>query len=69
MNFGKKDSNVLLCRLLMICMTGSVTYGADYIEDLELWRQAARIAGRRFGSQVRTGVSRDGTKVWASEGR
>jgi SAM-dependent methyltransferase len=30
--------------------------------------RAARIAGRRLGVQVRTGVARDGSKVWASEG-
>ncbi len=45
-----------------------VTHGTDYVEDIELWRKAARIAGRRLGMQVRTGVSRDGSKVWASEG-
>ena len=44
------------------------THGIDYVEDIELWRKAARIAGRRLGIAVRTGVSRDGTKVWASEG-
>jgi hypothetical protein len=46
----------------------SVTYGTDYVEDVELWRRAARLAGRQLGIQVRTGVSSDGTKVWASEG-
>lgn len=46
----------------------SLTHGTDYIEDVELWRKAARAAGRRLGIRVRTGVSRDGTKVWASEG-
>jgi hypothetical protein len=46
----------------------SVTHGADQIGNVELWRKAARIAGRRLGIPVRTGVSPDGTKVWASEG-
>jgi hypothetical protein len=32
------------------------------------WRRAARLAGRRLGIQVRTGVSRTGDKVWAVEG-
>lgn len=43
----------------------SLTYGADHIEDIDLWRRAARLAGRRMGIPVRTGVSRDGTKVLA----
>lgn len=46
----------------------SLTYGTDDIEDVDEWRTAARIAGRRLGVPIRTGVSRDGTKVWASEG-
>lgn len=46
----------------------SVTYGADYVGDVETWRTAARIAGHRLGISIRTGVSKDGTKVWASEG-
>ena len=46
----------------------SVTHGADQIDDVDLWRKAARTAGRRLGIPVRTGVSSDGTKVWASEG-
>jgi predicted nucleic acid-binding protein len=46
----------------------TVVYGIDQIEDIGEWRRAARAAGRRLGIPVRTGVSRDGTKVWASEG-
>jgi hypothetical protein len=46
----------------------SVTHGTDHVGDVDLWRKAARAAGRRLGMQVRTGVSRDGMKVWASEG-
>ncbi len=38
---------------------------ANAIEDFDLWRRAARIAGRRLKVPVRTGVSRDGLKVWA----
>jgi hypothetical protein len=45
-----------------------VTHGANHIGDVELWCVAARIAGHRLGIPVRTGVSRDGAKVWASEG-
>jgi hypothetical protein len=47
----------------------SLTYSTDYVEDVELWRRAARVAGRRLGIPVRTGVSRDGTKVWLPKDR
>lgn len=46
----------------------SITMSADSIDDIDLWRGAARVAGRRLGIPIRTGVSRDGQKVWASEG-
>ena len=46
----------------------AVKHGADHVGDVELWRRAARIAGHRLGIPVRTGVSPDGTEVWASEG-
>jgi hypothetical protein len=46
----------------------SLTLDVDRLEDVELWRKAARRAGRRLAVPVRTGVSHDGTKVWASEG-
>jgi hypothetical protein len=60
----------LLVEELMVQLTDhrSVKHGTDYVEDVELWRKAARIAGRRMGIPVRTGVSADGTEVWASEG-
>jgi hypothetical protein len=48
--------------------TKGVVRGTDYVEDVAEYRKAARIAGRRLGIVVRTGVSRDGTKVWVSEG-
>ncbi|MCU1428408.1 MAG: hypothetical protein JWL83_2408 [Actinomycetia bacterium] len=46
----------------------SLTMSVERVEDVELWRSAARLAGRRLGIPVRTGVSRDGSTVWASEG-
>jgi hypothetical protein len=46
----------------------AVIYGTDEIDDVDEWRKAARAAGRRLGIRVRTGVSKDGMKVWASEG-
>ena len=52
----------------LLALHQSVTLSTEYVEDIEEWRKAARIAGRRLKIQVRTGVSRDGDKVWASEG-
>jgi hypothetical protein len=46
----------------------TVVLGTDRVEDVEEWRSAARAAGRRLGLPVRTGISKDGTRVWASEG-
>jgi uncharacterized metal-binding protein len=43
---------------------GAVTrYTAD-VGDVELWRRAARSAGRVLNVPVRTGVAPDGSKVW-----
>jgi hypothetical protein len=52
----------------LLALHQSVTLSTDYVEDVDEWRKAARIAGRRLKIQIRTGVSRDGDKVWASEG-
>lgn len=45
-----------------------VKQDSNLVGDVDSWRKAARIAGRRLRIPVRTGVSRDGTEVWASEG-
>jgi hypothetical protein len=47
---------------------GSVNIGVETAGDVELWRSAARLAGRRLCMPIRTGVSRDGAVVWASHG-
>jgi hypothetical protein len=52
----------------LLALHQSVTFSTQYVEDVNEWRKAARIAGRRLKIQVRTGVSRDGEKVRASEG-
>lgn len=44
--------------------SGSVVRSADDL-DVDRWRRAARQAGRRLGSSVRTGVAADGSTVWA----
>lgn len=41
---------------------GSVMVDAENVTDVDLWRRAARLAGRRLGCRVRTGV---GARVWA----
>ena len=48
--------------------SNSVVRGTANVGDVDEWRRAARKAGRQLGIQIRTGVSRDGDKVWASEG-
>ncbi len=45
-----------------------VNVAVELIDDIDRWRRAARIAGHRLGIPVRTGVSRDGSTVWVSEG-
>lgn len=44
--------------------SGSVVRAADGL-DVDRWRRAARQAGREMGWSVRTGVSSDGSTVWA----
>ena len=38
------------------------------VANIAEWRRAARVAGRRMGIQIRTGISRQRDKVWAVEG-
>ena len=45
---------------------GSVVADSATLEDVDRWRRAARSAGRRLGWRIRTGVSRDGSRVWAT---
>ena len=47
---------------------GSILRLTTDVDDVERWRRAARKAGRRLGVTVRTGISADRSKVWASEG-
>lgn len=43
---------------------GSVVRWTAELDDVAEWREAARQAGRLLDTNVRTGVSDDGTKVW-----
>ena len=47
---------------------GSTCHLAGAIGDVDLWRRAARRAGRILGVAIRTGLAPDGSKVWACEG-
>ncbi len=47
---------------------GRVLRLTDNVDDVDRWRRAARRAGRVLGMPIRTGVSLDRRKVWASEG-
>ncbi|MEX2652296.1 MAG: hypothetical protein WD473_07610 [Acidimicrobiia bacterium] len=50
---------------------GDVSQHSDEADEADLWREAARVAGRRLGVHVRTGRTRcvcpdrDGVHVWA----
>jgi len=65
---NRQFEELVLKLVLELKFKRSVNYAVSSIEDVELWRRAARTAGRRLGIQVRTGISRDGQVVWASEG-
>lgn len=43
---------------------GAVTRRTSEVVDVDLWRRAARRAGRVLQTRVRTGVAPDGSKVW-----
>jgi hypothetical protein len=43
---------------------GELRAETDALESVERWRAAARRAGRLLGWRMRTGVSRDGRRVW-----
>jgi hypothetical protein len=45
---------------------GAVVADTARLEEVDRWRRAARLAGRRLGWRMRTGVSRDGSRVWAA---
>lgn len=44
--------------------TGFVIESTKSVDDVALWREAARQAGRRLGFKMQTGVSPDGSRVW-----
>ncbi|MBI2709776.1 MAG: hypothetical protein HYX34_08775 [Actinobacteria bacterium] len=45
---------------------GYVVADLAKIESVDEWRAAARAAGRRSGSHVRTGLSQNSARVWAT---
>jgi hypothetical protein len=44
---------------------GGVVVDVEQLDSVDRWRRAARRAGRLLGWSVRTGVSADGSRVWA----
>ena len=52
----------------LLATRGNVIVDTSRADDVDLWRRSARRAGRLLGMPVRTGVSWDGTRVWACEG-
>lgn len=45
---------------------GSIILNATKVDDVDRWRRAARLAGRRLGCRIRTGAAKDGSRVWAA---
>jgi hypothetical protein len=45
---------------------GTLVADTTTLEDVDRWRRAARLVGRRLGWRMRTGKSRDGSRVWAA---
>jgi hypothetical protein len=47
---------------------GSVVRRIEHVDDVDVWRQAARRAGRLLGWRVRSGISRSaaGDAVWVT---
>jgi hypothetical protein len=48
----------------LVAGQGGVVRWTSEIADVDVWRKAARRAGRLLGVPVRTGVADDGSKVW-----
>ena len=48
---------------------GSTWRSTIEVDDVATWRRAARRAGRLRGASIRTGISADGSRVWAVEER
>ena len=44
---------------------GQLVVRVTEVEDVDRWRRAARRAGRLVGGKVATGVSCDGSTLWA----
>ena len=44
---------------------GSTIHSVDKVDNVDLWRRAARQAGRVLGVPIRTGLAPDGSRVWA----
>jgi hypothetical protein len=45
---------------------GAIVVDVERLDSVERWRRAARRAGRLLGWHMRTGLSRDGRRVWAA---
>jgi len=50
--------------LALDLVNGSIVRSTAKLDDIGLWRKAARKAGRDHGWRIATGVSDDGSKVW-----
>ncbi len=62
---GRKVEALAAQLLPVLRDRGSLMVDAEDVADVDLWRRAARLAGRRLGCRVRTGVVGAGARVWA----
>ncbi len=51
--------------LVGVLEAGHVIVDVSTVGDVEEWRRAARRVAADWGWRVRTGVTRDGSRVWA----
>ncbi len=63
----QKYQNLVLLHMRALRLQQSYTMLVAKIENVPEWRKAAREAGRRLGTRVRTGISGDGTLAWVTE--
>ncbi len=65
-DLGRARVDRLADALTPILEAGHVTMSASSVDSIADWRTAARQAASTSGWRVRTGVTSDGSRVWAA---
>jgi hypothetical protein len=65
-DLGKRRIERLADELAPHLLHGHVIVEVDRIDSVDEWRAAARVAARRHGWKVRTGMSRGNGRVFAA---